>query len=97
MSLFLANTQHGSEYMPFGRSFFWKDDFDFNTMGRRRTATPTGLYLAEKYPPQEPEMRPGQIHYVIWHTEDRAPSKNDRPALLDAVKTAWSASRPANC
>jgi hypothetical protein len=88
MSLLLARGPHGGEYMPFGRSFFWKDDFDFNTFSTRRSAT-NGLYVAETYPPQEPEARPGQPRYVVWRTEDIAPRGRSLPQALDDVKAAW--------
>jgi hypothetical protein len=85
-SLHTPFSPHRNAYVPFGRSFFWTNDF--STFPPRLKAT-SGLYLAETYPPQERDPRPGQMRYVIWRTEDLPSKKVDKIAARDAVRAAW--------
>jgi hypothetical protein len=86
-SLLASASPHGNAYMPFGKSFFWKTEYDrmFNP-----TIKPTnGLYLADPYPPQDRNPRAGQMRYVVWRTEDKPSTKVDKIAARDAVRAAW--------
>jgi hypothetical protein len=80
-----VGSPHGNEYMPFGRSFFWKTE-DART---QRRVPSSGLYLAEAYPPGESEPRFGLPRYVVWRTKDEASAKRDRNVAKDALKDAW--------
>jgi hypothetical protein len=83
-----ARGAHGGEFRPFGKSFFWTEGFDFMTRSVRRSPA-AGLYLAETYPPQEREARPGKPRYIVWRTEEKASERQDTNRARPAVIAAW--------
>jgi hypothetical protein len=86
-----ARSPHGGQYMPFGRSFFWKSEPDLMGMGgpRPKSAT-TGLYQAQPYPSGDPDSRAdGRPHYVVWRTEDVPAKPTNAITARPAVIAAW--------
>jgi len=79
----------GGDYIPFGRSFFWTSDFDRTTFRPVRGPATSGNYQAQTYPPNDSASREGQLHFLVWRTEDIAPKKTNLITARPAVVAAW--------
>ncbi|QJW97919.1 hypothetical protein [Frigoriglobus tundricola] len=79
----------GGDYIPFGRSFFWTSDFDRTTFRPVRGPATSGNYQPQPYPPNDPSSREGQLHFLVWRTEDIQPKKTNLITARVAVVAAW--------